>query len=144
PDADDQVLEVRARLGVERTEGLVHEQDLRLVGDPPSDRDALLHPARQLPRVLVDEVGEPDGPERVADPLRDLGAAVPGADEREPHVLADAHPRVERGAVVLEDERDLLRGPRYLAPADLDRARARGEQAAHELEDGRLATAGWA
>ena len=56
----DQVLQVRARLRVDRRERLVHQQDLRLVGERAGDRDALLHAARELPRVAVAEVRQAD------------------------------------------------------------------------------------
>ena len=44
-DLQDQILEVAAGLGVDRRERLVHQEDLRLVGEGAGDRDALLHPA---------------------------------------------------------------------------------------------------
>jgi hypothetical protein len=37
-------LHVLARLGIERAEGLVHQQDLRPLDQRLRDRDALLHP----------------------------------------------------------------------------------------------------
>ena len=39
---------------VERPERLVHEQDRRLEGERPGDRDALLHAARELVRVVLE------------------------------------------------------------------------------------------
>src|SRR5688572_12950680 len=59
-DAQDEVLEVAARLRVDRRERLVHEQDLRLVGERPGDRHALLHAAGQLPGIAVDEARQGD------------------------------------------------------------------------------------
>src|SRR6266568_2651897 len=53
----DQVLELEAGLRVDRGERLVHQQQLGLVDKRPGDRHPLLHPARQLPRVLPPEVG---------------------------------------------------------------------------------------
>ena len=47
-DPQDEVLQVAARLRVDRGEQLVHEQDLRLVGERPRDRHPLLHAAREL------------------------------------------------------------------------------------------------
>ena len=41
----DQILEVAAGLGVDRRKRLVHQEDLRLVGEGACDRDPLLHPA---------------------------------------------------------------------------------------------------
>ena len=64
---EDEVLEVAARLRVDGGERLVHEQDRRLVGERAGDRDALLHPAGELPGIVVDESRQPDGRERLLD-----------------------------------------------------------------------------
>src|SRR5215211_3364012 len=70
--AQDEVLEVGARLRVDGGEGLVHQQDRRLVGEGARDGDALLHPARELPGVVVDEARQADGGERLLDELPPL------------------------------------------------------------------------
>ena len=60
-------LHLPAGEGVQRREGLVHQQDVGFHGHGPGDGDALLHAARQHVRVGVDEFGqvhfldEPDG-----------------------------------------------------------------------------------
>ena len=59
-DLQHEVLEVGARLRVDGGERLVHQQDLGPVGEPAGDRHALLHAARELPRVLVGEAVEAD------------------------------------------------------------------------------------
>ena len=48
PDLEQLVLQARARVRIERAEGLVHQQDVRAVGQRAGDGDALLHAARQL------------------------------------------------------------------------------------------------
>ena len=53
---------------VERAERLVHQQDRRLEGERPGDRDALLHAARQLVRVVLDEVAQLDEVEHLLGP----------------------------------------------------------------------------
>src|SRR5215217_2250796 len=58
--AEHEVLELRPRLRVDRRERLVHEQDRGLVRECTRNRDALLHAARELPRVVVDEACQPD------------------------------------------------------------------------------------
>ena len=45
---------------VERAERLVHQQQRRIVDQRAHQRDALLHAARQLPRVAVLETGQAD------------------------------------------------------------------------------------
>ena len=69
---EHEVLEVAARLRVDRRERLVHQQDRRLVGERARDRDALLHAAGELPRVVVDEPRQPDRLERLLDEPRAL------------------------------------------------------------------------
>ena len=53
PDAEQQLLHQLAGLVVERAERLVHQQHARVVGQRARQRDALLHAARQLLRVVV-------------------------------------------------------------------------------------------
>ena len=53
---------------VERPERLVHQQDRRLERERPGDRDALLHPARELARVVLQEVAQLDELEHLASP----------------------------------------------------------------------------
>jgi hypothetical protein len=48
-DAEQQVLQVRAGLGVHRGQRLVEQQQPRLRRQPARDGHALLHAARQLP-----------------------------------------------------------------------------------------------
>src|SRR4051812_49150317 len=73
--AQHEVLEVAAGLCVHRRERLVHEQDRGLIGERSRDRDALLHAAGQLPRVVVDEPRQADRLERLLDESRALVAA---------------------------------------------------------------------
>ena len=55
PDREQLEVQALARHLVERAERLVHQQQRRLEGERARDRDALLHPARELPRVVVAE-----------------------------------------------------------------------------------------
>ena len=73
--AAHEVFEVGAGLGVDRGERLVHDEHLGLVRDRARDRDALLHPAGELPRVALGGVVEPDRREGVVDEAVALGAA---------------------------------------------------------------------
>ena len=68
PDAGEQLLHQEPRLRVERPERLVHEQDPGPVAERPGDGHALLHPARELPRVRVGERGR--GPRARGAPRR--------------------------------------------------------------------------
>ncbi len=138
-DAQDEVLEVGARLRVDGGERLVHEQDLGLVGEAARDRHALLHAARELPRVLVDRAGQADGLDGLVDLLAALLLAHLLAPQREGDVLADLHPRIQRAAVVLEDERHPLGRLGHRLAAQLDGARGRREQPRDGLQQRRLA-----
>ena len=60
PEREQQFLHQRSRLVVERAEGLVEEQDLRLVGERACDRRALLHAAGQHLRKVVLEPRQAD------------------------------------------------------------------------------------
>ena len=61
------------------------------------DGDALLHPARELPRVVVFEAGKLDELHHLADPLR-AASPVPAEHlERKRDVLRDRAPVVEDG-----------------------------------------------
>src|SRR4026207_2127296 len=47
-------------LGESRREGLSRQRERGVGGEGPRDRDALLHPSRELPGVVVDEASEAD------------------------------------------------------------------------------------
>src|SRR5205823_6137579 len=108
----------------------------------PGDRDALLHPARELPRVVVAEPAELDEVEHLAHPLRSTPPRPPRHLERECDVLPDGAPVVEHR--ILEDDpvvavdAGLARG---LSVHD-DRARARLDQVSDDPEQGGLPAAG--
>ena len=55
PDLQQMSLHARARLRIERAEGLIHEQDTGLVRQRAHDRDPLLHAAGELGWVGVSE-----------------------------------------------------------------------------------------
>ena len=71
PHLGEQPLHVVAGEGVERGERLVHQQHGRIVGERARDGDALLHAARQMVRIGLDELVELHQPQLLA---RDLFA----------------------------------------------------------------------
>jgi hypothetical protein len=107
-DAQHEILEVSARLRVDGGERLVHQEDRRLVGERAGDRHALLHAPRELPRIVIDESGQPDRLERLLDERRALGLAQRLVPKRKEDVVAHRRPGHQRPAVLLEDERHLL------------------------------------
>src|SRR3989344_118254 len=60
PDAQQQLLHEHAGLVVERAEGLVHQQDLGVVGQRARNGGALLHAARQLLWKMLLEAAQAD------------------------------------------------------------------------------------
>jgi hypothetical protein len=99
-----EIFQVLPGLRIHRAERLVHQQQHRIEGQRPGDGDPLLHAAGQLPRVLVRGVGEAHRGQRGQGGGIARGAAALRAAKRQRHVVADAQPRVQRAAVVLEDD----------------------------------------
>ena len=62
-------------LRVEIPRRLVGENERRIVGDRARDRDALLLPARELPRLAVIELGEVEHPEHLVAVILGLRSA---------------------------------------------------------------------
>ena len=84
----------RARVSVERSEGLVEEEHRRDAGESPCQGDALALAARELARPRVAKRGDPEQVQQLVRPLR------PGVGD----VLRHGHVREE--GVLLEDEAD--------------------------------------
>src|SRR5438874_241147 len=125
---------------------LVSEQQRRIRDDRPRDRDALLLSARELPRVVLLAIGQPDDAERRHHVLAALFLGERGQQQRQLDVLE----RRQHGnqVVELKDEADVARAPRGqrafreaadLGAADANRA-ARGTiDAGQQVEQRRLA-----
>ena len=144
PDPQDLLVHPLAGHLVERPERLVHQQDRRLEGERPGDRHALLHPARELVRMVVEEVAELDQVEHLLRPGGPAGAVVAHQLERQLDVVLDRPPvEQDRG---LEDHAVVAvtaRPGRRLA-VDRDAAVGRRDEIADDPKEGRLAAAGWA
>src|SRR4028119_821720 len=92
-------------LGVEVGEGLVHEEGLRLADDGPAQGHPLTLAAGERLRLPVQKVLDGEDAGGFLDAAVDLGLVHLAELEREAHVLAHVHVRVER--VVLEDHSDV-------------------------------------
>ena len=136
---EHQVLEVAARLRVDGRERLVHEQDRGLVRERARDRDALLHAARELPWVVVDEAREADGLERLLDEPRPLRPRELLVAQGQEHVVAHGRPRHQRAVVLLEDDRHLLGRRGHPLSVQDDLAARRAHEACDALEQRGLA-----
>src|SRR5438105_6090085 len=101
PQLQQLVLHQRPGLHVERAEGLVHEEDGRLVDERLGERGALAHPARELVRVVALEPAEPDAGDPVA--RAPLGFSSSGPAKARPgrDVVEDVLPGKDR--IDLED-----------------------------------------
>ena len=61
PQLEQVLLQLRARLRIERAERLVHQDHRRIVDQRADQRGALAHAAGELVRIMVLEAGKPDG-----------------------------------------------------------------------------------
>jgi len=89
---DEFVLKVGADQGIERGEGLVHQQDRRVGGEGAGEAHALLHPARQLAHPPVGPVGEVDEGQLIGDAPGAFGPRHARKFEAKPHILGHRAP----------------------------------------------------
>jgi hypothetical protein len=140
PDVDELRLQVVARLGIERAEGLVHEQDVGLERERARQRHPLLHAARQLMHVRAREAGHLDQRQVL---LRAFVAHAPRHAQllqAEGDVLGDVEPREERR--ILEHDAAIVAGPAYRPIAYQDGAGVGPLEPGDEVEERGLAAAG--
>ena len=100
-DALQLELHLLAQLEVEGTERLVEEKHARPVHERPRERDPLLLPARELPRLAPLEPGKADELERFDDAAAEIALVHAATPETEGDVLEDREVREER--IRLED-----------------------------------------
>ena len=98
-------LHLLAQVLVERRKRLVHQQHARPVDDGARDRDALLLAARQLRRLAVAELVQPDRAKGRARLLLALCAGDAAHLQRKGDVLQHRHVRKQR--VALEDHAEI-------------------------------------
>ena len=139
PDFQEILLQLLARLRVERAERLVHEDEDRLAHQRARDTDALLHAAGELVRIVVREIAEPDELDEMP---RDL---VPLLDrdavelQRELDVADHRAPRQQ--AEVLEHHAGVLARLRHRRSFDGDATFVRRDQSGGEPQQRGLAAA---
>jgi hypothetical protein len=132
------LVQARPREGVERRERLVEEQHLRGGHEGAGDGDALLLPARQLPRPAAGVVGQPDLGERALDAHPPLGGAQ--LAEAETDVVGDGEPRQEPRLLEHDADRRVRLADRLAVEPDL--AFARAVEAGDQAQKRGLAAAG--
>src|SRR5208282_1677070 len=147
----EQVDDLGAHRDVERRDGLVADEELRLDRKCPRDADALALAAGELVRIAPRVAGEQaDETEELGDPLLARLAAAQVVDgERLGQHLGNRHARVERAIGVLEDDLHLApQGPHLLpreaedvAAPEADGAGIGIDEAQHQPARGRFAAA---
>src|SRR5438270_4864876 len=140
PEAQELVLHQGAGLHVERAEGLIHEQDPRLVDQALGEGHPLAHAPGKLVRVAVLEARQADAGDPVASPLARLLARSPQVARAGGDVLQHRLPG--KDGVGLEDIADALGDAVDGLPEHLDLAFAGRLQAGDQRERRRLPTAG--
>ena len=108
----DQIEDAGLDRGIETGRGLIEHEQLGIGGERHRDHDALLHPARELVRVAVedaDRVGDVDAVECRQRVL--LGLVLTLAEDRErlDHLGPDSRAWVQGPARILVDHRGMLR-----------------------------------
>ena len=130
---------------VQRAERLVHQQQIRRSGERARDRDAHLHAAGELARIVLREFLEPDLRERGERAARRARAVDAGEVERQPDVRFDARPGHQRRGLEHEAQPAAGRaGRRKIAAPPVERPAARRDEPGDEIEQRRLAAAGGA
>src|SRR5436305_14575103 len=104
-DLAQRVAKLAADLGVERSEGLVEQQDARVAGERTGKRDALALSTRELAGIAAAKAPQLDELEQLVDPLADRLARRARRTlhhlEAEGDILGDGH--VAEQGVMLED-----------------------------------------
>ena len=142
PDLQEQLLHQPAGLVVERAEGFVQQQDVRIVGERSGNRHALLHATRQLFGKVLAELRQPGLAEVEVDDLLLPRGGHTFAAQAEGDVVGHRQPR-EQG-VGLEHHAPVRPRPHHLAPRHHHPARGRIVQPRDDAQKGGLAAAGGA
>src|SRR6266404_955398 len=132
PDPLELLVEEVAGDRIERAERLVEQEDSRLLGEGPGERDALAHAAGQLVRPLPGKAREVDEIEEVGHGLAALPAGDAAEAQGELDIFGGRQPREE--GCLLEDE------CRSVA-IDLDESARGSVQAGDDVEERALAAA---
>lgn len=143
PDVQKLVVQTFAGDLVERTEGLVHEQDIRLALKRTRNGDALALAPGQLMRIAVGQMRQADQLDPVVGPRidRSRDALLPHL-QRQRDILPHGPPGQQR--CVLEDEGDFAPPARLRGcPAEHRQPPVkRRKKVRHRTQQGRLAAAG--
>ena len=95
PQRPQRLVQAVAHDLVQRAERFVHQQDVGVERQRPRNRGALLHPARQLPRIAPGELRQLHQFQHAGDPLLPVGAVEAHDLERQQDVPGDGPPRIQ-------------------------------------------------
>jgi len=145
PQRADELLQADPRERVDRAERFVHQQHSGTAGKRACNRHALLHAARELPRIVLLEAGQLHKTDEL---LRARGDRRPrqrlAALQPERDVALHRLPGEERTRVLLKDVDDARRRRLHLAVVEEHGTRRGSDEAGHDLQQGRLAASGGA
>src|SRR5690625_228156 len=141
PDAQQQFMHQYACLIVQRAEGLIQQQNARIVGQRAGDGGALLHAARQLLGVMLFKAAQPDFVDEVAGALVLFRLAGPALAQPETDVLFHRQPGEQR--VALKDHAPVSTGSGDFATVKHDAPGSWLVQPGHDAQQGGLAAARW-
>ena len=128
------LLQDLARLGIERRERFVHQQDRGVHGKRAHQAHALLHPAGELVGIMALEAREPDQLKIVRDPFTDLRVRRARHRQAEGRVVVDGLPREQpemlehHGHPVGRPSAHRFAVDQKLATADIGQPRDRAQQ----------------
>ena len=142
-DLQQLVLEKLAGLSVERTEGLIHQEDIGPSRQRAGDGDTLAHAAGDAVDIKIGEIGQAHQVEIVAGDL----VLFPGVDVFSvlgPETDVFEHGEPGKRGVSLKDHALFAVGTDDFLAGQIDLPARRGFQAANDAHQGRLAAARWA
>ena len=138
-DAQQLALQDLAGLGVQRAEGLVHQQDGRVDGERAGEAHALLHAARELVGKLLPSSAKANQLQQFLRPLVTLRGGQALKLQPELHICARRAPRQKRR--LLEDEAAIAARRGDGLAVDTDHAPVEAHQALHDAQERRLSAA---
>src|SRR6516164_2684259 len=87
PELEQHDVHVVSSYGIECTERLVHQQNARIGNERAAERHPLAHPARKLPRALMDCIVEVHQPQKLHRTIEISRATPPHHLDRKKYIL---------------------------------------------------------
>ena len=142
PEVGQHLLHDLAGQGIQRAEGFVHQQHLRVVRQRSSDRHPLFHATGQRLRICLGEAVQLHQADQFARLMLSLGLGGPLNLETELDVAPNREPRVER--IGLEHHASIGSGRIGRLAIHEHIAFGRRDQTGGNAQQRRLAAPGWA